>query len=128
MPRKFNLDSFLEKCRIIHNDFYNYDLVEYNGCRVKIKISCPIHGIFKQRIDHHLSGSGCKHCRSDKMHTLLSLTQDDFINRAVKVHGNIYNYSVAKYLSSKDKVKIICPTHGLFEQRASNHLNGRGCP
>lgn len=50
-----------------------------------------------------------------------------FIERAVSIHGNKYDYSDVVYTSSKNNVKIICKAHGAFEQRASRHLNGSGC-
>jgi hypothetical protein len=50
-----------------------------------------------------------------------------FIEKAKLVHGEKYNYSLIDYTESKNKVKIICPKHGEFEQRASGHLSGYGC-
>ena len=55
------------------------------------------------------------------------LTTDEFIEKSVKIHHNKYDYSITKYLSGKDKVKIICKEHGEFLQRASAHLDGQGC-
>ncbi len=56
------------------------------------------------------------------------LTTEEFIIRAKKVHNDKYDYSKTKYNHSTDKVKIICPIHGEFEQQASVHLFGHGCP
>jgi len=55
------------------------------------------------------------------------LTTEEFIKRARKVHRNKYDYSRVDYKNSHDKVKIICPIHREFEQKASNHLYGQGC-
>ena len=55
------------------------------------------------------------------------LTQDEFIRRAREVHGDKYDYSKIVYASSNKKVKIVCPTHGVFWQRAGDHLRGSGC-
>ena len=41
-------------------------------------------------------------------------TRDDFINEAVKIYGNKYDYSKVKYLNTASKVIIICPEHGEF--------------
>ncbi|CAL8461095.1 g917 [Coccomyxa elongata] len=35
---------------------------------------------------------------------------------------------MVEYHSGHEKVTIICPTHGLFDQDASAHLSGHGCP
>ncbi len=51
-----------------------------------------------------------------------------FINKAVSVHGNIYNYSMVDYIRSSQKVTIRCPAHGDFKQIPNSHLSGHGCP
>ena len=55
-------------------------------------------------------------------------TTEEFINEAKLIHDNKYDYSLTNYINSKTKVKIICPTHGIFEQMPSSHLFGNGCP
>ena len=55
-------------------------------------------------------------------------TREEFINDAIKVHKDKYDYSKVKYEKSNIKVCIICPKHGEFWQMPSTHLNGSGCP
>lgn len=62
------------------------------------------------------------------MHKQVKYTTDTFIEKAKKIHGDKYNYSKVNYVNSKAKVCIICPKHGEFWQRASNHLQGCDCP
>jgi len=57
----------------------------------------------------------------------VKFTKDDFIFESIKIHGDKYDYSLVEYTKSSEKVIIICNEHGSFEQRASNHLRGRGC-
>lgn len=57
------------------------------------------------------------------------LTAEQFIERARKVHGDKYDYSLVKYVNNESEVDIICPIHGVFPQRPSNHIGqGHGCP
>ena len=56
------------------------------------------------------------------------LTTQEFIQRSNKIHKNKYNYSKTEYISSTEKVKIICPIHGEFLQTTRTHLAGHGCP
>lgn len=56
------------------------------------------------------------------------LTHDEFVNLCSKKHNNEYDYSLLKYVHCDDKVTIICPQHGIFEQVASAHKSGRKCP
>lgn len=57
----------------------------------------------------------------------MRLTQQDFIERATKTHGNKYDYSLVEYESSKKHVNIICPKHGIFSQQPTQHIFGHGC-
>lgn len=51
-----------------------------------------------------------------------------FISKATLVHGSKYDYSKTHYVKALEKVIITCPIHGDFEQLASAHLQGEGCP
>lgn len=51
-----------------------------------------------------------------------------FINKAILIHGDKYDYSLVKYINTKTKVKIICLGHGIFEQTPYHHIRGQGCP
>jgi hypothetical protein len=59
--------------------------------------------------------------------TTKKLTTEEFITRCNILHNYVYDYSLVKYQNNKTKVKIICPTHGLFDQLALTHLSGKGC-
>lgn len=57
------------------------------------------------------------------------LTTKEFIERAIKTHGDTYDYSESDYKSAKDKVKIFCKVHGeFFDQLPTAHVYGQGCP
>lgn len=55
------------------------------------------------------------------------LTTEEFIKRAKKIHGSIYDYSKVVYLSMHEYVEIVCSKHGSFFQTPLNHLKGHGC-
>lgn len=56
-----------------------------------------------------------------------NFTQEEWVEKASVVHNNKYDYSKVEYTCSKNKVKIICPVHGEFEQVANEHMRGKGC-
>jgi hypothetical protein len=58
------------------------------------------------------------------------LTKEIFIERAKKVHGEFYDYSLVEYINSATKVDIIClkEGHGKFGQSPREHMQGQGCP
>ena len=56
------------------------------------------------------------------------MNTEEFIRLSREKHGDKYDYSHVVYVRAKDKVKIICPIHGEFEQSAFNHYYlGNGC-
>lgn len=52
---------------------------------------------------------------------------EEFIEKAKKIHGDKYDYSKVEYVKANIKVCIICPEHGEFWQTPNNHLSGKGC-
>jgi Zn ribbon nucleic-acid-binding protein len=51
----------------------------------------------------------------------------EFIEKAIKIHGDKYDYSKVEYKNNNIKVCIICRKHGEFNQLPSNHLAGKEC-
>ncbi len=54
-------------------------------------------------------------------------TSDDIVRQFVRTHGDTYDYSLVDYVHSQTKVKIICRSHGVFEQLVGMHRKGQGC-
>lgn len=126
--RKLTKEEFIKKAKNIHGDKYDYSKVEYLNSRTKICIICPEHGEFWQTPNSHLDGQGCPSCGERKRAEKKTLTKDEFIKKAIKRHGNKYDYSKVEYINSDTKVKIICPKHGEFLQAPGLHLYGHACP
>jgi len=62
-----------------------------------------------------------------KFNKITKFTTKYFIQRAIKVHGNKYDYSKVVYVNAHIKIIIICPIHGEFLQRPQSHLDGAIC-
>ena len=120
-------EQFIIKAKETHGDKYDYDKVEYIKSKSKVIINCKHHGEFQQKPNSHLRGQGCPKCSAERIAISLTLTQEDFINRALKVHDNKYDYSLSEYKNSYVKIKIGCKEHGIFEQTPITHLQGQGC-
>ena len=114
--------EFIEKAKKIHGDKYDYSKVKYVNTRTKICVICPKHGEFLITPNHHLSNIGCPKCAGRYKTTL------DIIKEFREIHGDKYDYSKVEYKNSTTKVCIICPMHGEFWQKPSDHLSGYGCP
>ena len=128
--RRNNLETFIEKAKLVHGDKYDYSKVEYKNAITKVCIICPEHGKFWQIPNSHLHGNGCPKCAKNGV----KLTKEEFIERAKQIHGNKYDYSKVEYKNAITKVCIICNEkndfeieHGEFWQTPYNHLRGSGC-
>jgi len=128
--KKMTKNDFILKAKQLHNNKYDYSLVNYVSMQIKIKIICPDHGVFKQRPMNHLNKKqGCPKCgtinRTNNQKNKLS--KNDFIKKSNKIHNNKYDYSFVEYKNNKTKIKIVCPKHGIFLQSPLSHLSGNGC-
>jgi hypothetical protein len=110
----FTTDEYIERARKKHGDKYDYSKVNYINCSSNIIIICKKHGEFKQNTKHHLNGSNCPKCVGRHQYTA-----DEFIKKAKEKHEDKYDYSLTEYKTAKDKVKIICKKHGIFEQNST---------
>ena len=125
--KKIQLDDFLNISNNIHNNYFNYSLIkEIKNNKQKVEIICPKHGVFKQRVDVHLIGIGCKKCADESY----IIGPYKFIENANITHNNKFDYSLIfyDYVNQHSKINIICPEHGIFKQIAYNHTSGNGCP
>lgn len=122
---KYTTKDFVNKAVSIHGDKYDYSHVCYINSNTKVEIVCPIHGSFWQTPNMHIGmrHQGCPMCGGTKR-----MTTEEFVKRAIGIHGNRYDYSFVEYRNNKTKVKLICPKHGEFTVSPSAHLRGDGCP
>lgn len=125
--RRKTTEQFIFKAVAVHGDRYEYSLVEYEGSNAKVTIICLEHGPFEQTPSEHLVGSGCTKCGVLASADARRKTTEQFIAKARTVHGDRYDYSLVEYLSVTEKITIICPDHGPFEQTPGGHFEGKGC-
>lgn len=123
-------EEFLKKAQEIHGDKYDYSEVHYISGRSKIKIFCKrCKTFFYQSAHNHISGQGCKKCVKELNGLKARKTTKGFIKDALKVHGDLYDYSKSIYTTNHTPVEIICKKHGSFWQLPVKHVCGRqGCP
>ncbi len=120
--KRTSVDEFIKRAGAVHGERYDYSQVLFYRLLDKVKIRCEEHGTFEQKAMDHLNGSGCPTCAGVKKHSY-----DDFIERAISLHGKKYNYDKVEYENSRTPVVITCLTHGDFVQLPKDHLRGGGC-
>lgn len=126
--QKYTLKEFILRANQTHNYKYDYNLIkEYIHCTSKVPVLCKIHGEFNQTPDMHIKGNGCPKCGSLQRPKSKTKKQVTFLNQAIKMHGNYYDYSKSIYQRHNKKIEITCPIHGSFFQTPHNHIRGNGC-
>lgn len=125
---KNSAKKFISKAVSVHGVIYDYSKSKYRGNKIKLEIICPKHGLFEQTPSNHLSGFGCLKCGRERTELSRKLEPHEFYDRCNQVHNNFYSYPNKNYLNPETKIQIVCPKHGMFEQKARNHLwIGQGC-
>jgi very-short-patch-repair endonuclease len=122
MSVKFTKEDFIKNSNKIHDNKYDYSLVEYEKSSKKVTIICRKHGEFQQRASNHLRGRGCVLCKKSKIYDT-----NKFIEMSNYIHNNVYEYKKTYYKGSHTYVIITCKKHGDFRQTPTNHLSGKGC-
>ena len=123
--KKLSNNEFIEKCKLIHGNKYNYDKTIYKNTRTKIIVICLIHGEFLISPDNHIGKQkqGCVKCAQEK-HKLTQISPEKIIEFQ-KIHNNKYQY--LDLLVNNGRINITCPIHGIFNQSFYNHGYGHGC-
>ena len=114
--------EFARRGREKFGDKFDYSKVEYVNKNTMVQIVCKDHGPFSQLPPLHLnSATGCRDC-SRELGKATRYTTETWIAAATERHEGYYDYSKVEYTNSGDKVTIICPEHGEFQQVATNHV------
>lgn len=124
---RYTKQSFVDRSVEKYGDLFSYEEVDVTRSTDVVTLTCKKH---KHRFEvvagTHIrskSGGGCKWCRGEGRRT----SPEDALSHITQVHGGRYEYA---YLpdSAQDDARIICPVHGVFEQRLYSHNAGHGCP
>lgn len=130
--KREKIENLIKRFKVVHPDEnLDYSQVKYVNMHTKVMIidhdlrpDGLEYGEYWQEPAVHLKGSS----HPDKKKPDNKLTQEEWIERAEKVHNSRYDYSKTIYDGYKSEVEIICSKHGSFYQTVENHLAGKGCP
>ena len=112
-------EEFIKEIRNKFGDVYDFSKAKYTGSKNDITL------LYNGK---EVTTKASKFLTSKKPITFSRVRcQNDFIEKARKIHQNKYDYSKVKYINNTTNVCIICPEHGEFWQRPAAHLSGRGC-
>ncbi len=109
-------DAFIKRSKSLYGDMFDYSGVVWVSSKDHVELRCKIHGVMYQTPAIHYI-CGCRQCKYQKI----------FLERAKAKFGDYYDYSKVDYVKHNQKVIIICPVHGEFEQSPEMHISGNGC-
>lgn len=109
----------IDKIDILKNK--HYQLVEILGN--KTKIICNNGHFYTQSISNLKSNRKCNKCFLESK----IITKEILLEKFKKIHGKLFTYNLDNYHSTDSKIEIKCRNNHTFYQKASNHLQGKGC-
>lgn len=112
-------EEFLSRLYTKYPDFPYHIVSSYIRSAIHIEILTP-YGLCKMKPNNLMSGN------IPTINSAINKTKY-FINQAIEIHGNLYDYSLVDYKNNRTKIKIICPVHGIFKQNPSHHLANHKC-
>ena len=97
--------------------------------KTKLKFYCDIHKEFTRTIRDIEEGKGCKGCdKTLRQEEQLLKNKNEFMTKAVNLHGDKYNYDTIDYKGAFEVIQIYCSTcKDHFPQKPREHLQGHGC-
>lgn len=122
-------EEFISRANIIHNNKYDYSLSDYITSIKKIKIICPIHGLFRQSPTSHTK-SGCPYCTNHAVHFLncLATTHPELAKQWHPTSNNNLTPFDLTY-GSGVKVYWICSKNHTWNATLSDRtVKNAGCP
>lgn len=125
--RRLNTEKFISKAILIHGSKYSYKNSNYVDCNTPLEIFCNQHQIhFVQKPNLHFRTVGCPSCSKYTSIKKISLNNETFLKRCKDLYNNRFIYNNF-YIKGDTLMEIVCPLHGIFYQKASEHLRGHSC-
>lgn len=119
--------TFEIRAKKIHQNFYDYSLINYVNGSVPINIRCNrCNQCFVQIPNNHLNGHGCPSC-AYKINGLKHRKPFyKFVEDARSKHGDKFEYIEKSYSSAS--VEIYCKKHDItYFQNPHTHIVSHGC-
>lgn len=124
-------NEFFLACKERHGELYDYTNTIFKGLNETIFYECKIHNTVEQKALYHIHKNGCKYCSFTKIGNVTRLTPEEFLEKAIHIHGDKYEYfrEGMDYVNYKTVMKIWCIVHReFFNQTPEVHLKNHGCP
>jgi hypothetical protein len=122
--RTLSTDEFVKRSKVIHKNKYDYTATDYVHGKLKVKITCPTHGEFRQSPNNHLNGSGCPTCKSSRGEMLIAqiLSKHDIaFVQEYKLPNIHYKFRYDFYLPD---YRLLIEFHGIQHYHPVGYFGG----
>lgn len=112
-----NTKWFIEKAKTIHENLYNYSLVNYIHSEQNVDIICKIHGVFQQHPRRHIVGHGCQKCSVGKNELLiLNFLKEKNVN-------HVYQFKIPRFKNCYWADFYLPETNTIIEYNGAQHYS-----
>jgi hypothetical protein len=115
-------EEYIEACRIVHDNFYDYSKTIFTGSFQIVTVTCPVHGDFLIQANRHKNTAcGCQKCGALKTTNANRQSIDVFLEQlSKKKNFERYDFSNLKQFKTKlDLVTVRCALHGEYITKIS---------
>ena len=124
--KKYTKEFFSKQMLELYGSIILTQKSDFHSIKQNVTVFCKKHNLEITDTPYKFFTSFCcPECHKEKTEKRKT---ERFINKAEIVHGDTYDYSLVEYKTTRDKIKIICKIHGVFEQQPDSHLQNHGCP
>lgn len=112
--KPINTKGFIELIEQFWKGDFRFERTEYTTQYKPTFLECKIHGYIKItpkyifRYNHP--------CRQCSIELIRKQHLENLLKKAIKIHGNKYDYNRVVFINQSSHVEIICPKHGSFIQ------------
>ena len=112
--------EFILKSKQVFGDIYDYTFTDYENSKVKVVITCPVHGEFSTSPKNHLSGFGCRKCSDDSKRDEREAAFFSKVSGLDKY--NHLDFSHVVYVDNRTPVDVLCTTHNEWFKVTTNKI------
>ena len=116
-------DKFPTYTFALQPDVLTWDLIEY---------VCSHHGLKSAKVIDLLNGHGCAECampvRAQNVYEARKVDVDEHLAKLAEAHGGRLIFYKSDIAKTHEKVRAVCPKHGVFESMLYSLKHGHGCP
>lgn len=126
-------DKFIKDAMNKHKENFNYSKLYYTNKDIKVTIICKKHNttyLVTPRTHINTTPGGCQECKKDLKNNKKNKRKEVFLQKAVELYDDQFDYANIIYKSHRDSISIKCIKHNhTFNILPRSHIDYKfgGC-